>query len=339
MNLTVAAHGVPHPTDHLILLALFLIVALGALVKWACGTHGPPYTVVLSMFGVLLGALSDGGGNDLKESAVRLSNIDAHLILFVFLPPLLFESAFNMDVGIFARVLNQVLVLAGPGLLISTLVTGGLSFVLLESEGWGLMEALLFGAIASATDPVAVVALLSELGAPKQLGHLIEGESLLNDGTAIVIYSVIIEAVQDPNYLAQQGVGGVVWVFVRMACGGWLLGLAFGWVAVFWVRRVFNDPLIEITITMSFTYLTFFVAEHTCHFSGVIAVVTFGLYLNQNRLVISPEVAHFLHEFWCMVGYFANTVRRGGQQPARSANCRTPYDFNDPLPPHCLTDR
>jgi NhaP-type Na+/H+ or K+/H+ antiporter len=296
--------------EQLLLLSLFMIVALGAIVKHTFSKIPIPYTVVLMGLGCILGAISTTGDQshpgDFQLSTTRLSKMDPHLLLFVFLPPLLFESAFNMDVAVFRRVFSQVLLLAGPGLLVSTFVSGGLSYLLLDD--WRFIEALLLGAIVSATDPVAVVALLNDLGAPKQLGHLIEGESLLNDGTAIVCYSVIIEAVKDANYLTDQGAGGVIWTFIKMALGGCLVGAAFGWVAVFWIRRVFNDPLIEITITMSFTYLTFFIAEHTCHFSGVIAVVVFGLYTNLNRLAISPEVAHFLHEFWCMIGYLANTV-------------------------------
>jgi sodium/hydrogen exchanger 10/11 len=300
-------HSEHHPTDHLVLLCLFSIVVLGAAVKHLFSSLPIPYTVILSMFGVILAAVCKNPTDDFQEAVIRFSNIDAHLILYVFLPPLLFESAFNMDVTIFSKVFKQVLLLAGPGLMVATFITGYLSWLVIGDE-WRFVDALLFGAIASATDPVAVVALLNDLGAPKQLGHMIEGESLLNDGTAIVIYSVIIEVVQDSHYLEAQGPHGIIWVFLRMAVGGVLLGFMLSSISIMWIRRVFNDPMTEISITLAFTYLTFFIAEHVCGFSGVMAVVTFGLHLNKNRLAISPEVAHFLHEFWTMIGYLANTV-------------------------------
>jgi sodium/hydrogen exchanger 10/11 len=290
-----------------VLLCLFFIIALGAGVKHLFSFLPIPYTVILSIIGVIMAAICDQPTDDFQEAVIRFSNIDAHLILYVFLPPLLFESAFNMDVNIFFKVFKQVLLLAGPGLMVATFITGYLSWLVFGGQ-WRFVDALLFGAISSATDPVAVVALLNDLGAPKQLGHMIEGESLLNDGTAIVLYSVIIEVVQDSRYLEAQGPHGIIWVFIKMAVGGVLLGLVLSSIAIAWIRRVFNDPMTEISITLAFTYLTFFIAEHICGFSGVMAVVAFGLHLNKNRLAISPEVGHFLHEFWTMIGHLANTV-------------------------------
>jgi NhaP-type Na+/H+ or K+/H+ antiporter len=119
--------------------------------------------------------------------------LSATLILFIFIPVLVFESAYNMELRAFIRNLLPITVLAIPGLILSTVICGVVvMFAGGEQFGitWGV--ALLFGAIVSATDPVAVVGLFKELGAPKRLTTLVEGESLLNDGTAIVLFEILI---------------------------------------------------------------------------------------------------------------------------------------------------
>ena len=109
--------------------------------------------------------------------AVNSFGLSEELILFIFVPPLIFESALNMDIRLLLRNLSFVLVLAAPGLLISTAIVG---IVLAWLTPLSLGQALLFGTLISATDPVAVIALFKELGAPKQLTILVEGESLFS---------------------------------------------------------------------------------------------------------------------------------------------------------------
>jgi len=148
------------------------------------------------------------------EDYTALARIDPHLLLLIFLPILIFESAFTMDVHTFFKNAGQILTLAAPGLLISTILTSCIArFVFNYHWSWPL--SLTFGAVLSATDPVAVVAILKELGmhtivsrrvskyavsgAPKQLGTIIEGESLLNDGAAIVLFNVLLGEVTGEN--------------------------------------------------------------------------------------------------------------------------------------------
>ena len=120
------------------------------------------------------------------------SKMDAHLMLFTFLPPLIFESAFDLDLTVFRHTRAQAVFMATVGITLCTVMTAAFAMVIFRAEGLQFSDAIFFGAIASATDPVAVVALLKELGAPKELGHLIEGESLFNDGTAMVIFNVCL---------------------------------------------------------------------------------------------------------------------------------------------------
>ena len=147
-----------------------------------------PYTVVLVLAGLVLGELARHWAPLAPLQAVRLS---PEVVFFLFLPALIFESGLNLNARQLTKDIAPVIALAVPALLFSTTVVGvGISFVL--PAAIPLTTALIFGALISATDPVAVVAILREVGAPKRLGLLIEGESLLNDGTAIVVFGVLV---------------------------------------------------------------------------------------------------------------------------------------------------
>jgi NhaP-type Na+/H+ or K+/H+ antiporter len=315
-------HGGEHQGSNMYPL-LFIIIALiiGAATRHWLRKLPVPFTVSLLLIGLGLGAANRLGWFEswdigfitlnvgfLNESINWAGNIEPHLILYVFLPTLIFEAAFAMDVHTFKKIFTNATLLAVPGIIIALVLTAviimGLKGAGFGFQEWGWILALLFGTVVSATDPVAVVALLKELGASKKLGTLIEGESLLNDGTAIVIFMVFL--------LAVTGAGSEtspVIEFIRVAAGGTLVGLIFGWITLSWVRKVFNDALIEITVIIAAAYLTFFVAEHFLHVSGVLGLVALGLVMaSVGRTRISPEVEHFLHEFWELAAFMANTL-------------------------------
>jgi NhaP-type Na+/H+ or K+/H+ antiporter len=293
---------------------LFVILALliGAATRYLLRKSFLPYTVSLLIIGILLGVFSRlGYFSDLASIQQALSwagNIDPHLILYVFLPTLIFEAAFAMDVHTFKKTFTNATIMAIPGLLIAMFLTGALMIMLAKSnlgyDGWGWEMALLFGAVVSATDPVAVVALLKDLGASKKLSTLIEGESLLNDGTAIVIFMVFFLGITG----GATG-GSPIVEFFRVAVGGALLGVVIGYITMKWVERVFNDALVEISVIVGAAYITFFIAEHFLHVSGVLGVVALGLVMaGAGRTKISPGVEHFLHEFWELFAFIANTL-------------------------------
>jgi len=138
------------------------------------------------------------------------SKLNAHLLLLIFLPALIFESAFNSDWHIFKVELAQILIMAGPMLIGSTVLSAAMMTYIFQyqevldkvtglpvaKESFSWLSSLMYGSIISATDPVAVVALLKELGASKRLSTMIEGESLLNDGTAMVVFLVLLQMVE-----------------------------------------------------------------------------------------------------------------------------------------------
>ncbi|MBL4755520.1 MAG: cation:proton antiporter [Flavobacteriales bacterium] len=294
---------------------LFIIIALiiGAATRHFLKKSPLPFTVTLLLIGIGLGVMAgkglfDGAMEPFKIGLHWAGNIDPHLILFVFLPILIFEAAFALDVHTFKKSLGNAVILAVPGIVVALVLTAALIIVTnllgIGFAGWNWAYALMFGSVVSATDPVAVVALLKELGASKKLGTLIEGESLLNDGTAIVIFMVF--------YLPIIGAGGDGSPFVEflyVALGGIILGVAIGYVVVAWVKRVFNDAFVEISVIIAAAYLVFFAAEDFLHVSGVLGLVSYGLVMaGVGKTRISPEVGHFLHEFWELAAFIANVL-------------------------------
>ena len=312
-------HG--HHTDFSPLLFIILALIIGAATRFFLSKIGLPFTVALMLIGLGIGVLGrtqffasfDLFGYTfhagvLDRSIEWAAHLDPHLILYVFLPILIFEAAFAMDVHTFKKSFTNSVLLAVPGIVIAIILTAlciwALVYYDLGMVNWSWELVLLFGTVISATDPVAVVAILKELGASKKLGTLIEGESLLNDGTAIVIFMVL--------FLGITGQGldhSPLLEFVRVAFGGVLIGAIIGFLGLRWMRSVFNDMLIEITLIVALAYLTFFICEYVFAVSGVLGLVTLGLIMaGPGRTKISPEVQHFIHEFWEFTAFTANTL-------------------------------
>ncbi|XP_022089278.1 sodium/hydrogen exchanger 10-like [Acanthaster planci] len=293
-------HSHPPPYE---IVFLFGSCVFGALVRTLFQKIPIPYTVVLLILGVGLGLLSEKVP-EVGDYTTSVAHMDPHLLLHVFLPVLIFESAFAMDVHTFIKSIVQVCILAILGLIFASALTAVLAMYVF-SYNWSFSVSMMFGAIMSATDPVAVVALLKDLGASKQLGTIIEGESLLNDGCSLVIFKVCRD-ISVPNHGATAS--SVALYFLRVALGGPAFGFAMAKVTTAWLSYIFNDAMVEITITLASTYLTFYFGESVLGVSGVLAVVVLGLIVNAERTAISPEVEVFLHRFWEMLAYLANTL-------------------------------
>ncbi|ODM98799.1 Sodium/hydrogen exchanger 8 [Orchesella cincta] len=297
--------------DLIMLFSLGIMMCWGVLVRVVLRRfHLPfPYTVVLMLSGFAFGFLSKHFCDEL-HSYTAIVRIHPEIILLTFLPVLIFESAFSISVHTFTRSAVSILLVAFPGMLISTFLTSGVCMYFFESYNWTFPQASLFGSVVSATDPVAVVAILRELGAAESLSVMIEGESLLNDGVAVLLYEIFVEIVQEPEMLADwlPLTLHIVTKFCQIAIGGTIFGCFAGKITVFSLNNVYNDPTCEIAITICSAYLTYFIGEELLGVSGIMAVVALGLTLGSERTCISPESEKPVHHFWEMLGYFANTA-------------------------------
>ncbi len=286
-----------------VVLGIAGLLLVGAAILWATKRVRFPYTVVLVLAGMALAEAA----RRFPESLAPLREfvISPDLIFFVFLPTLVFESAFNMDARQLRRNLAPVLMLAVPGLLLSTVLIGA---VVSFATTIPFPAALLLGSILSATDPVAVIALFKQIGAPLRLTVLVEGESLLNDATSIVVsrilLGVVMAGVVSMDTLTQGAID-----FVVLFAGGLIVGIAMGYLTGHVLGRVESDPFIEITLTTVVAYLSFVVAEAWLHVSGIMATIGAGLALGGwGRMKVSPSVRHYLDNFWEYAAFIANTL-------------------------------
>ena len=173
------------------------------------------------------------------------SDINPHMVLALFIPALIFESAFSTSYHIFLKELPQASMMAGPGVIVNSLLVGGMMHYMAESVSeygedkdgyeWSWSFCFMFGTIVSATDPVAVVALLKELGASKRLSTLIEAESLMNDGSAFVLFMIFKEYAKSAN---GTSVNIMIAMFFQLAVLGGLFGIFAGFVCCYILSQV-----------------------------------------------------------------------------------------------------
>jgi len=273
-------------TTETLIIELLLIVSLVAI---AVRRLRIPYTVALVLVGLLV----------TTQQPLDLQ-LTRELILALLVPPLVFEASFHINLRDLRLNLPGILLLAVPGVMITTLIVGGIAG-LLTPLSWPM--AFVFGALISATDPVAVVALFRVLGAPKRLALLVEGESLFNDGTAIVVFNLVVAAAITGAF---HPVAGIL-DFLRVSAGGLAVGFVLGWLIAQLIARI-DDYLIETTLTTVLAFGSYLIAERL-HFSGVLAVVAPGLVNgNLGPQGMSPTTRIVLFNFWEYVAFLANSL-------------------------------
>jgi len=264
-----------------------------------------PYTVVIFIIGLAWGYCSPKyeNGYSLDTAMSSLVGIDPHLFLQLFIPPLLFESGWAMNIHMFKKCTWPCLWLASVGVVISMMVTALLCYYVYP-DNWDWNTSLIFGAMAAATDPVAVAAVLKELGAPETLATVIEGESLLNDGSSFVFFSIFVKRAHE-----YQSAGDVAETLAQMALGGAAFGALMGIAASICLRLNYhrNNLFFEIMLTLTLPYLTFWVAENPFKVSGVLGVVIMALVMNHEAAMYVRH-KHELHQFWEHIAFICNTV-------------------------------
>ena len=253
-----------------------------------------PYSVGLVAAGIVLAFIP------LPSTVVPVA-LSKELVFTVLLPPLLFEAAFHLDWAQLKQNSPLIAVLVTLGVLLSVFVTAtGMHFAM----RWGWHSALLFGALIAATDPVSVVATFKEAKVRGRLLLLLESESLLNDGTAAVIFGVIlaiasgeqVSAIRVTNLLLMSVVGGIV-------CGA-----AIAFLALVLMGKT-TDHLVEITFTTVAAYASFLLADHL-GMSGVLSTITAGLLMSNFKRfnAISSRGKESIEAFWDYAAFVANSI-------------------------------
>ena len=269
-----------------------------------------PQSVVLAAIGIGIGALPAiaaqlglSGQIDVAANLFAKLPVNSAIFIYVFLPLLVFEAGVATDVKRTIEDAAPILVLA----VIATLVTAtAIGFALWPFAQVPLVVCLLLGSIVATTDPAAVIAVFRDLGAPRRLSWLVEGEALLNDAAAIALFILLlgfIQAGREPSAIAGLS------EFALLFAGGGVFGYVAGRLLLWCMQHVSGDRLADGTLTLAFAYLSFIAAERLLHVSGVVAVLGAGLTfsaLGPSR--ITPENWSFLSELWEQIAFWARSL-------------------------------
>lgn len=280
-----------------IMLAISALLAIASLLSVLTRRLKLPLTLILVLVGFAAGELARSSGIELPIEGEAFHDV----LLFAFLPALVFEAALSLPARVFVKNLAPILALAIVALAIATALVGAIVHVGL---GIPITAALLFGALISATDPVAVTATFRDLGVPNRLLVLVEGESLLNDGIAIVLFNILLAAALGAEQIGVlEGGGDFLYVFLGGAALGGVLGLGVAELA----GRLGRLPSTALTIAVA--YGSFALGEEIFGFSGVMASVTAGLVLaGFSKTLIPKEEAETWHAVWESIAFVSNGV-------------------------------
>jgi CPA1 family monovalent cation:H+ antiporter len=266
-----------------------------------------PYTVLLAIGGGIVGLLvlnvgeATGPLSDFLN-ALKSTEVSAEILLYVFLPPLLFAGGLSIDVR---RLMDDI----WPVLLLA-IVAVGLCFLAVGwavhlTSGQGLILCFLLGAIVATTDTAAVLNIFRDIGAPKRLSILVEGESLFNDAAAIALFGVLLGMLMTGN---ADWAGGA-WSLVRGLVGGVIFGYVIARLVVAIIPFLRGAVLTEITLTVTLAYVTFVAAEAYFHVSGIIAVVAAAItFSGSARTKLSPGTWDILRAIWRQLDFWATTL-------------------------------
>lgn len=285
-------HAIEHAVGiYIVLVGIACVVGIAT--KWL--TH-LPYTIALTLMGLALAVCKIGP--DIEETGYS-----KELIFFVLLPPLLFQGSFHMQLDRLRRHAIPIGIFATVGVLAATLIIGGITYALGAFDH--IMIAMLFGAILCTTDPVSVLAIFRRHKVPPDLKYLVEGESLFNDGTGVVVFGIVLSIIVRQ---VQFALGPAVFAFFKVSLGGAVVGIGVGYGTYVILRRL-NDHLLENAICLVACYGSFWLAEHF-HLSGVIAVVCVGLLLGNygRNLAMNPKTTETVETFFESIDFLINSM-------------------------------
>ncbi len=277
--------------EHIELVVLFLLVTVAVLTALA-RVLGLPYPILLVIGGSLVGFAP--GVPDVQ--------LDPDLVLLIFLPPLLFNAAYFSSVRDL-RYYARAITLTSIGLVLLTMCSVALvAHAAIDGLPWAAAFAL--GAIVSPTDPLAAVAIMRRLGAPRGITTVIEGEALVNDGTALVAYRTAVAAAVGGSFDLLDATGD----FVVSVVGGIAVGLAASVLVVVALRRLLGDDVVGVVISLAAGYVAYIPAEEI-GVSGVLAAVTIGLVVGYKSPALSTPASRLRgYGFWEVLVFLLNAV-------------------------------
>ena len=296
-------------------LSLFVLIALSTVIFFASKRFKIPYTVFLVFVGLLLVPIVNMPYFESVFGFLDDLVLTPELLFYIFLPVLIFESGFNMKIRQMLDSAWAISLLSIVSLVVSTLIISVLLYLTLPLIGINIpfILALLFGAIISPTDPVAVLSLFKEAGVPKRLSLIFEGESLFNDGTAVALFLVIL-AVATEGFNGAQTVAFGIFDFTVMIVVGILIGLVMAAIVTRALRFTKKNEFVTVTLLLISAHLVFITTElinHSglFHVSSIIATTVAALFLgNYSRNILAPSVDEYLNKLLEHMAFIVNSL-------------------------------
>ncbi|MDQ0196428.1 cation:proton antiporter [Paenibacillus wynnii] len=263
-----------------------------------------PFSIALVVVGLLLGTLNVPFLEQ-AERFITQSHVFQAIIISLFLPILLGDATLKLPFSHLREQSKPVLALAFGGTLLSYLIIALAVYWIL---GVPLVVAFTFAALMSATDPISVISIFKSLGVPKNVVTIIEGESLFNDGIAVVLFQISSVYLISYMEMGWLGIGSGLLLFLKFSLGGILIGAVMGYLFSQLIR-FYDDYPLEIGFSMLLFFGSYFIAEHF-HVSGVIAVVVSGLIFGSYgaKIGMSETTKTNINSFWDVITLIANSL-------------------------------
>ncbi|MCM3272925.1 cation:proton antiporter [Paenibacillus elgii] len=281
---------------------ILLAVSIGVIA--AAKKLNQPYSIALVLVGLLLGVIHIPVLEE-AETFITQSHVFQAIIISLFLPILLGDATLKLPFSQLKEQRKPVLALSFGGTLLSFLIIAAGAYFLL---GLPLVVSFTFAALMSATDPISVISIFKSLGVPKQIVTIIEGESLFNDGIAVVLFQISTIYLLSYLEMGWLGLGSGLLLFLKFSLGGIAIGGILGY-AFSQLLRLYDDYPLEIAFSILLFFGSYFIAEHF-HVSGVIAVVVGGLIFgNYGAKVGMSSTTHMnINTFWDVITLIANSL-------------------------------
>jgi NhaP-type Na+/H+ or K+/H+ antiporter len=294
-----------HPNEAYVIYFIVITLLIGSICREITKKTSLPYTPQLLLIGLVLGSYYKYLGT-IGISLDKILSMNPKAILFIFIPILIFESAFNVEQFILKREFWQVILLAVPGVFIGLFMIGfAFRIILGYGDEFSWSACFMFASIICATDPVAVVALLKSIGTPHKFNVLLEGESLLNDGSAMVFYLMFKAIFEGHN----SGIFSSIFLFVYLSFGGVFMGVLGGFLVILWMKKIVKDEILNMNLIVISCYMTFFVSEFYLEVSGIIAIVTLGVFMGRYaRVSMHPSSEHSIHSILSYLQYALESI-------------------------------
>lgn len=289
---------------HDVFIQILILLAISVTVIGIAKLIKQPYSIALVLVGVILG-MTQIPMVEAAEQFITQSEVFHAIIISLFLPILLGDATLKMPFHHLYGLKKTVLSLAFLGTFLTYILIGFGTYYILDLP---IAVAFTFAALMSATDPISVLSIFKSLGVPQKYATIMEGESLFNDGIAVVLFK--ISSVYLITYLEMglEGLGEGLFMFLQFVIGGVIVGLIFGYIFS-QIIRIYDDYPLEIAFSMLLFFGSYFVAEHF-HVSGVIAVVVGGLLFGSygKKIGMSEETKVNINTFWDTVTLLANSL-------------------------------